>query len=336
MKIFLAALFSVFLPCLTQAATNQIVVASWNVENLFDTEDDPDNKHDNGYTPGGWMYWSERRYQLKLEHLSDVIASIRPQILCLSEVENRRVLEDLVQTLKVRYQVELPYITHRDGTDLRGIDVAILSSRPPVRTKWLRPLFGQRDVAVAEFEWEGKNLTVLANHWKSKLGKKEESLAIRKKCALTVRNYLETRLQQDPQAAIIVAGDFNDGPESLVMEQVAGFARTEKNLMATTDGYAMMNITATVPEKERMSYYYAAGDDWSAIDQIIVSRGVWTGTSPWSFLRGSYRVVRYPAHLWMNDTPMPFRRIKRKRVGDVYVTGYSDHFPICISLFFVR
>ena len=95
--------------------SRELVLCNWNLENLFDTEDDPANKGDDGFTPRGWMRWTNNRYRLKLQHLSDIIAQMRPDILCVEEVENRRVLEDLVKTLQERCGYELPEIIHRDS-----------------------------------------------------------------------------------------------------------------------------------------------------------------------------------------------------------------------------
>ena len=100
----------------------EIVVCNWNVENLFDTEDDPENKGDDGYTPRGWMHWTENRYRLKLEHLAEIIEAMKPDILCVEEIENRRVLEDLSNQLRKQKRHPMPYIVHRESSDKRGID----------------------------------------------------------------------------------------------------------------------------------------------------------------------------------------------------------------------
>ncbi|MEI7948473.1 MAG: endonuclease/exonuclease/phosphatase family protein, partial [bacterium] len=121
-------------PVLTFADSNTLVIASWNVENLFDTIDDPANPNDDGYTPDGWTHWSTFRYTRKLSNLAKVIATMKPDILCLMEVENRLVLNDLVATLKKEQNYELPVILHRDCQDTRGIDVAMLAKVAPVAT----------------------------------------------------------------------------------------------------------------------------------------------------------------------------------------------------------
>ena len=157
----------------------RVVVASWNVENLFDADDDPLNPGDDEYTPGGWTRWTEGRYRHKLTNLVDVVHEIRPDILCVMEVENRRVLDDLADLLTERHGFSLPWLSHRDSPDQRGIDTAILSRIKPVDVAWLRPHPLQRDDVIATFSPAGHPFTVLVNHWKSRYGKKAVSDAIR-------------------------------------------------------------------------------------------------------------------------------------------------------------
>ena len=119
---------------------------------------------------------------------------MKPDVLCLTEVENRRVLEDLSETLLSRHSCKLPVIVHRDSRDKRGIDVALMTHLTPVATNWLESAEGQREVLVCEFNVDGRSLTVLVNHWKSQLGKKAVSDFIRRQEASTVRAYLDKRL----------------------------------------------------------------------------------------------------------------------------------------------
>ena len=105
-------------------------VAFYNLENLFDFEDDP-LTFDNEWTPQGENRWTETAYRAKLRNTAQLISEIAtditktaPSILGVCEVENTRVLEDLVNEhplLKYDYG-----IIHFDSPDRRGIDVALL------------------------------------------------------------------------------------------------------------------------------------------------------------------------------------------------------------------
>ena len=98
-----------------------ITFAFWNVENLFDAEDDPENRGDDEYLPENG--WTAKRYGLKLDRLAEIVTALDCHLLGLAEVENRRVLLDLVNRPGLK---ELGYhIAHRDSPDKRGIDLAL-------------------------------------------------------------------------------------------------------------------------------------------------------------------------------------------------------------------
>src|SRR5690606_15011628 len=105
-------------------------VAFYNVENLFDYEDDP-LTFDDDRTPEGKDHWTQEIYEAKLANMAKVIAEIgadvtgtSPALIGVCEVENLRVLEDLVNQEPL---VNKDYgIVHFDSPGRRGIDVALL------------------------------------------------------------------------------------------------------------------------------------------------------------------------------------------------------------------
>ena len=111
-----------------QPAHNKAVIGFYNVENLFDTIDDP-NKNDEQFLPDGDYRWGSQRYEAKLKSLSKVISEIAKLdgglvVLGVSEVENEQVLQDLVTTELLK-----PYhlsVCHHESPDRRGVDVAFL------------------------------------------------------------------------------------------------------------------------------------------------------------------------------------------------------------------
>ena len=331
-----ACLGAICLPCGNAGAVpQQLVVASWNVENLFDTEDDPANTGDDGYTPRGWCRWTEERYALKVQHLSDILYAMRPDIVCLIEVENRRVLCDLARCLKARHRYELPVIVHREGGDARGIDVAMMANRTPVETNWFCAVSGQRDVLACDFVVGRRKLTVVANHWKSQLGKKTESDGIRSREAHAVRAFLDRRLGEDSAAAVLVAGDFNDAVTSPILEDEAGFSTDLQRVRDDVSGRLLYNLSGGIPENARGTFYYSPAKKWNAFDSMSVTRGMLkeaTSSDGWHVRTGSYEVFRRQEQCSQTGAPLPFRRVRNKEVGDVYVTGYSDHFPVRVTL----
>ena len=71
---------------------NEYTVVSYNVENLFDTVDDP-NVPDEEFLPESEKMWNNERYQKKLNDLAKAISEVNPlempEIVGLIEVENR-------------------------------------------------------------------------------------------------------------------------------------------------------------------------------------------------------------------------------------------------------
>jgi len=328
-------IFLLLFPGVTFAGSNNLVVASWNVENLFDTIDDPDNPNDDSYTPDGWTHWTTFRYTRKLSHLAKVIASMKPDILCLTEVENRQVLKDLVATLQKEQQYELPIILHRNGQDTRGIDVAMLSKYQPVWTNWFCAFPGQRDVLVCDFIVQDRPLTLMVNHWKSQLGKKEESDLIRTTEAQAVRKFVDARLEKETSSAILILGDFNDNVTSTILAQDAGLSLDEGLVRTNATKRLFWNLSGLLPEQERGTYYYAAAKRWNSFDSISVSPGMLTNSlpsAPWQAMPETYSIFKYPDHVQTNGAPKPFRYVRSKVDGNRMVMGFSDHFPVRVEL----
>ena len=335
MKCFFCLLALLFFTQSSFADSNTLVIASWNVENLFDTIDDPANPNDDGYTPDGWTHWSTYRYTRKLSHLAKVIAAMKPDILCLLEVENRLVLKDLVATLKKEQNYELPVIIHRDCQDTRGIDVAMLAKVAPVATNWFCAVPLQRDVLTCDFVIQERPITVLANHWKSQLGNKEESDSIRRTEAKAVRKFIDSRLDKTPETAIVVTGDFNDMVASPILQHDAGFSLDVTSVKTNASKRQFWNLSGLLPETARGTYYYAAAKRWSSFDSISVSPGMLTNTTPsapWQVRPETYSIFKYPDHVDINGVPKPFRYVRSKADGNRMVMGYSDHFPVRVEL----
>ena len=121
--LFVFLLHSVALNAANTNKIDELRIAFWNVENLFDTVVNGPSKHkDEDFTPSSWRRWTPQRYSQKLDHLAHVINAMKPDVIGMAEVENLDVLEDLNKRLKEKYGWQLPYIGHIDSSDVRGID----------------------------------------------------------------------------------------------------------------------------------------------------------------------------------------------------------------------
>ncbi|QZT35553.1 hypothetical protein K5X82_09415 [Halosquirtibacter xylanolyticus] len=193
-------------------------VVSYNVENLFDPEDDA-NTLDDEFTMSHYRRWSYTKYYHKIDQIAKVLVAVfphaYPDIICLSEVENKKVLKDLIYhpLLKgARYE-----IVHRDGPDPRGIDVAILYRKTDI---WLDSLAfvtivserrAYREVVHPIFTWHHFTFHLWATHLPSNYSGVRKSQKERKECVTFLSSLM---LQYQDSLCHIWLGDFNMEPES--------------------------------------------------------------------------------------------------------------------------
>ena len=186
-------LVSLFLVCFgfsisAQTTPNKAIIGFYNLENLFDTINDP-NKNDEQFLPQGDYQWTSERYLHKLDRLSQVISDMAKMdgglvVLGVSEVENEQVLLDLVATERLK-----PYglkVCHHESPDRRGVDVSFLYN--PKRFKIIdtaafplivpnQPEFISRDQWLMTGILDNTDtLYLLVNHWPSKSGGEKRSL----------------------------------------------------------------------------------------------------------------------------------------------------------------
>ena len=315
-------------PGLRNVSVAPLKVTTWNVENLFDWEDDPANPGDDEFTPSSWRRWDEARYRTKLVHLATVIARTGSDVVALQEIENRRVLDDLRELLRIDFKRDYPHLIHRESTDHRGVDVALLSAYPPVETTWITPIPGQRDVLEACFQPHGHTLTLFVVHSKSRWGGKEETDPQRQIIASAIRQRVERRLGADPSQAVLVMGDFNDDHDEDTL--TAGLGSTPN---APDDGGLLWNLHATLPPDERGTFYYAKEQHWNRFDSMHASPAMRPNASGSGWRMEAYGVHRHPDLLTRDGHPKAFRLQYDKAHSKYFFQyGYSDHFPVSITL----
>jgi len=306
-------------------------VAFWNVENLFDADDDPANPGDDEYLPDGG--WTEARYQTKLDRLAEVIAAVAPSVLGMAEVENRRVLADLFAHPRL---ASLEYeVAHVESPDKRGIDVALAFRAPfrlaPGQSVRLVPIEKEgelptRGVLVVELVTagsasglDGTPLAVLVNHWPSRGGDRDG--AFRAVAGTVVRGIVDA-LGHDRD--LVVMGDLNDDPFDASVRQHLGAIRSRNAVANRNDRRALFNPTwALLGTPDLGTLYYNSDWVWNAFDQILVSRGM-LDPAGFAWVDGSIDVYA-PDEL--RDQYRRPRRFRKGR-GDEWNEGYSDHFMV--------
>lgn len=303
----------------------QSVIGFYNIENLFDTEDDP-AINDADFLPTGMYQWTNERYQIKLANMSKVIAGMRPDIIGLVEIENRKVLEDLVTHSNLtpfRYQ-----IVHFNSPDERGVDVALLyrpSIFKPFQTNAIavvdpsEPGFKTRDMLWVKGLYMGDTLHVVVNHWPSRRGGKEDKRLV---AAQTLRNVVDSVLAVNPASNIVIMGDLNDDPNNRSVKKI---------LLASEDDKKKNTLFNTSEATFKKGYgTLAYNGAWNLFDQMIVSSSLIDGKSI-DYVKDSFMIfaAKYLQETTGKYAGMPKRTFRGQAFNE---DGYSDHFPVYIVL----
>lgn len=339
-KYFL--LFFLWGPCVLFAQTKDDyiirTVAFYNVENLFDTINDP-NTYDDDRTPDGKDQWTADKYEQKLENIAKVLSEIgaditatSPDIIGLCEIENRQVLEDLIAHPYLR---DKDYgIIQYDSPDERGIDVALLFKKSafiPANTDSRRLLLfndeGERDYTRDQLVVQGfldaEKIYLIVNHWPSRSGGEARSRPYRITAAKLNKRIIDSILKTDHAAKILSMGDFNDDPTDPSLKKTLKTAGERSTI--TFEG--LYNPMERLHKKGLGSLAYR--DRWNLFDQILMTPILLNGdTNTYHF----WKVGIYNPTYLTTRTGAYKRYPFRTYSGGNYTAGYSDHFPVYLFL----
>ena len=315
-------------------------IAFYNLENLFDTENDP-LTYDDDRTPDGKDHWTEEIYQDKLKNMAKVMAEIGaevsgnpPSIIGVCETENRKVLEDLVNQETL---VEQDYgIIQFDSPDRRGIDVALLYMKKlftPTHYKAKELLIYDdndkskrvftRDQLVVSGVLDGEKIHLIVNHWPSRSGGEKRSRSKRIKAAKLNRQIIDSIFSDDPYAKIITMGDLNDDPSNTSVKD-------HLNAKRKTSELGIKELYNPMEDLAKQGYgSLAYRDSWNLFDQIIISTELTKKDfSSYRFYQAGIYNKTYLVNAHGRYKGYPYRSF----ASGSYTGGYSDHFPVYIYL----
>lgn len=331
-------LFSVLLTAQTEQIYKVRSVVFYNVENMFDTKNDS-LIFDDERTPEGRYQWTNQRYNTKIEHITEVLSKITknvtktsPDIIGLCELENKSVIDDLVQHPNLKLK---DYgIVHFDSPDERGIDVALLYKKvtflPSTFKSHRLLLFDDmgnrnytRDQLVVGGVMDNEEFYFLVNHWPSRRGGSAKSKPNRVRAALLNKRIIDSIQKLNSNAKIISMGDFNDDPRDDSFKKILKTKGKIKNL----DSMSLFNPMEKLYKKGIGSLAYR--DKWNLFDQFFITPNlVEKNKKNLSFWKvGVYN----PPYLMTQHGKYkgyPFRTYS----GGTYTGGYSDHFPVYLFL----
>lgn len=317
-----------------------ITIAFYNIENLFDTEDNPFT-FDDDRTPTGKDVWTLEKYRDKLGKIAKVLSEIGtdktldpPVIIGLCELENLQVLEDLVAQPQLS-----PFnygIIHYDSPDRRGIDVALLYRKKgfePVNSQSRRLLLYEtndptkriytRDQLVVSGILDGEPMHFIVNHWPSRSGGEAKSSYKRELAAGLNKRIIDSLQRLEPNAKIITMGDFNDDPTNKSIKKILN-AKAKKEATGASE---LFNPMENMIKKGMGTLAYR--DGWNLFDQILLSQPLINGEyNRYQF----YKAGIFNPHYLITPSGQfkgyPFRSYD---YGG-YTGGFSDHFPVYVYL----
>lgn len=315
---------------------NFFTIMSYNVENLFDTIDDP-NKNDNEFLPDSSNHWNSDRYQKKIRDIARVINAVNknelPELLGLMELENSRVLQDLISN-KLLQPGDYGFV-HEESPDERGIDVALL-----YRKNEFQYLGHEKIPIIFDFEPEtktrdilyvkgkigqGEILHVFVNHWSSRRDGEELSEPKRLFTAGILRAKLDAVFKKDKDAKIVILGDFNDEPSNKSLCEI---------LMASNNPYPknkneLYNLMFDKHLLGMGTYFYRG--NWNMLDNLIISGSLLN--SPGKFEVSGDGGQIFQARWMMYDNVKTGEMTPNRTYGGSnYYGGISDHLPVYLIL----
>lgn len=308
---------------------NIFTIGFYNVENLFDIDNNPKTRDDD-FTPSGKKTWSYERYQDKLQKISTVISqlgvaqsAISPVLIGLVEVENETVLQDLINHPNLK---ETPYAyVHYDSPDERGIDTALLYNKQyfELLDSKAHPIYIEnsrgyrdytRDVLWVAGKLKGDKIHLLVTHWPSRKTGGENTDQKRIDAAINLQEIIQTIYATEPDAKIILMGDFNDNPTD----------ESVQDYLVTEEFHNPMKQLFDPNSKGTTCFQ----GKWNLFDQIIISK---------NFLAAENNALSFKQAEIFDKEWLKIKKGKlkgspfRTYIHKWYQEGYSDHFPIYAS-----
>lgn len=315
--------------------TDNLRIGFYNVENLFDTEDDP-AINDDEFTPGSKKEWTPERYQIKLDHLAKVVDGMGyPALLGLAEVENAVVLKDFCE--KTSLAAHGYNFVHFDSPDERGIDVALLFQKKYFTVLHAEPLRidfpaevakGDPDPATRDILFvegtlpDGDTLRLLVVHAPSRSGGQKETEPERIFVAEKLRSKSDEIFAKNPNANIVLMGDFNDETTDPSIAETLGALPVNG---AASPG-KLYNCFSKLDAEGLGTYNYRG--NWNMLDQIILSGNLIDRKNGLRFRDASIFRQEWMMYEDRKYGPTPSRTYG----GNHYFGGYSDHLPVVVNL----
>jgi hypothetical protein len=265
-------------------------------------------------------------------NLAKVIHSMNnnkgPDIIGFCEVEHEALLKNMIS----KYLSNIPYKTaYRESPDERGIDNGLIFNSDKFQllgisgdTVHLKKDEKTRLILNVNLllKKTRDTLHVFVNHWPSRLGGVKKSEPNRVQAASVLLKSVESYLNKNNKADIIIIGDFNDDPENESIMKTLHAKPYTCDSSGENQNHELFDLAYSAFKRSEGSYKYR--NTWNMLDQIIISDNLLDGDI--KYICNSFHIFK-PYFLVTHSgkyegTPFPTYG------GNRYLGGYSDHFPV--------
>lgn len=328
----LSKIFTIFLLFCSVIFAKTLTIASYNVENLFDLNDDK-TEYD-VYKPGVWNLTS---YKIKLKNAAFVISKINADIISLQEIESKTVMDDL-KTVLSRNNTKYKYLAF-EKTKSQAVGVGLFSKYPIVKTK-AYSVVNSRPVMRCDIAVDDDTISVFSVHFPSKGHPESERI----KAANVVRRAIDTLIANE-NYEYYITGDFNSDYDEFAKSLTQ---ETDNSKGKTGINHVLKTFRNKHGEKPEISLIPLAKDEhfdpwievdfvdrWSyifrgnrnSLDHILFPQNM-TDTIGWRYIYGSFSHFIIP-EIMKDGKPYDWQY---SRAGKHYNSGYSDHLPIIAKI----
>ncbi len=320
---------------LVETRAQQARIVFYNVENLYDIQNDSIT-NDDEFSAGGSKYWNYDRFRRKIVRIYQTLVAIgegeMPAVVGLCEIENRGVLNRLIYDTPLN-RMDYRFI-HRESQDARGIDVALLY-RPdifqPDSAAWLTVPMPEgettREILMVKGRlWQSDTVYFYVNHWPSRFGGAGASTSKRISAAGTLAGSVKEVFLKNRNANIMAMGDFNDEPEDeslLAIGKILADSLKDERLLLTN-----LSARKSITDFEGTIKYKGA---WSTFDQVLVSPAIINGAGGCQLVSDKTEIFKAGFLLEPDETYTGYKPF-RTYSGPQYHNGFSDHLPVSIMV----
>lgn len=314
-------------------------IAFYNLENLFDTINDPNTKDEKSpimqlKSERSKVYWN------KINNMARVISEIgkdktktSPVLIGLAEIENNTVLKDLIYSGFLK--AENYDFIHVDSPDWRGIDVALLYKKnlfDPIEFKTFQIYaFNEngyrvktRDQLLVSGYLENEYIHLIINHWPSQRSGKQKSAQLREKSAELNLSIINEIRSTEPKAKILSIGDFNDDPTEPSFKKTLNTKRF-KDKLVTNDLY---NPFENLFKKGLGTLGYK--NQLNLFDQIVLTENWMSKNKDFSSFSYYQSGIYNPSYLTTKNGKYKGYPFRSWTSNNTFSGGYSDHYPVYI------